>query len=251
MRSMAIRVFLLATAFLAAMILPSRAEDEFPRDMANLKQLLGEIQKLLPEGWQAELTVDVPEKIRCEFRQPDAPSIMVWRQDKAIGKYVGLKLAPGSSDAEFQPQRVFFEMSLMRQITPQEYRQAAQSNATGDRLRREFQKRLQDAGVKNTLISLLTPSEPPVPPASYRPNSSEQKELVRQYGLLSAQTEPQSLPTHFYLTLAFNADFDDHFVLQDGDIELERQEVKKAILKLLTDYSREPATDNSNAAAQN
>jgi hypothetical protein len=230
------KTFASAIALVGCLISNVRADDELARDMSNLKQLLGGIQKVLPEGWRAELTPDVPETIACEFRQPTTPSIMIWREDKAVGRYVGLKLAPGSTDAEFQPMRVFFQMSMMNMIRPQQYREAAEKNATNDRLRREFQKKLQDAGVKNTLINLLTADEPPVPPASYKPKSPEQKELVRQYGLLWAETEPMPLPTHYYKTLAFNADFDDHFNLQDGDIDSERQEIKKAILKLLTPY---------------
>lgn len=235
----AVRRTLLMIAVIVLFVPPARAEDDLTRDMANLKQLLAEIQKELPEGWRSELVLDVPETIACEFRRPDAQGIMIWRQDKTIGRYVGLKLAPGSTDAEFQSMRIFFQMSLMSLITPQQYREAAVKNADSDRKRHEFQHKLKEAGIKNSIAFLIKDDEPPLPPSSYKPQSREQKELIRQYGLLWAETEPRALPTHFYRTLAFQVDFDEHFNSQDGEIDSERQEVKKAILKLLTAYGGE------------
>ncbi len=102
--------------------------------------MLGEVQKVLPNGWHAAITPDVPEKVACEFRQPDATGLMIWRDDKAVGKYVGLRLPPGSLDAEDQPQRVFFQMVLMECLTPEQYQQAAEKNVQNDRQRRELQE---------------------------------------------------------------------------------------------------------------
>jgi hypothetical protein len=222
-----------------------RADDKLTLQSAELKQLLGEVQKVLPEGWHAALTPEVPETIACEFRQPTASGLMIWRDDRAIGRYVGLKLAPGSMDAEFQPQRVFFQLCSMDQITPEQYRVAAERNASNDAKRHEFQHKLKDAGIKNSLAFVIKDDEPPLAPSTYKPQTPEQNELIRQYASLWVQTEPQALPTCYYRTLAFNADFDEHFMLQDGDLDSERQEVKKAILKIVTAYSREPASAGS------
>lgn len=228
-----------------ALVGAALADDELSQKSDELKQLLGEIQKVLPEGWHAALTPEVPEAISCELRQPTASGLMIWRQDKAVGRYVGLKLAPGSMDAEFQPQRVFFQMCSMGLISPEQYREAADRNAKNDARRHEFQHKLKDAGIKNSLAFLIKDDEPPLPPSSWRPKTPEQNELIRQYGLLWVQTEPQALPTHSYRDLAFNIDFDDHFMLQDDDLGSERQEVKKAISKIVTEYGKEPAKENS------
>jgi hypothetical protein len=39
--------------------------------------------------------------------------------------------------------------------------------------------------------------------------------------------------------MAFNVDFDEHFVLQDDQLEAERRELRQAILKLVTAYGKE------------
>ena len=185
-----------------ALVSAALADDELSQQSGELKQLLGEVQKVLPEGWRAALTPEVPETVACEFRQPEASGLMIWRQEKAVGRYVGLRLPAGSSDAEFQPQRVFFQMLLMERISPKQFQEAAAKNESNERVRREFQKKLQDAGVKNSVIDLVTTSMKPVPPSTYKPKTPEQKELIRQYGLLWVQTEPQALPTHSFQELA-------------------------------------------------
>ncbi len=230
------RVALAAIAVFAVLAGIARAENKWEKQSADLQQLLGEVQKVLPNGWHAAITPDVPEKVACEFRQSDATGLMIWRDDKAAGKYVGLRLPPGSLDAEDQPQRVFFQMVLMECLTPEQYQHAAEKNVQNDRQRREYQDKLIDAGIKNSVAFRVKAAEAPLPPWTYKPQSPEQRELVREYALLWAETEPRPLPTHFYRAMGFNIDFDDHFKLQDDQIASERDELRQAILKIVTAY---------------
>jgi hypothetical protein len=202
------------------------------RDSTNLKQLLAEVRKVLPAGWRAEITPDLPHDLVHTWAM-DKACLVIWREEEVLVRYAGAgaPIRTGNDDWQYEKKRIYFHWAMMDFLTPQQYRETEAENDRLKGIRLAFENQMHVAG--------FAKGERPVPPIFFQPVTEDQKEQVRQYTILWSQTEPRRLPTHYYKTISLFTDFFDHYEAINSKVEDEFRQVRDAVAKLITAYKQE------------
>lgn len=225
----------LALALVLALVLSSvgQAADDVEQDSANLQVLLRQVESVLPPGWQAAITPDVPTEVLLPRRCGEGwTHLVIWYHKKMSGHPIAPGMPPLSedSDAYWQLRLPSCQLCVTDFVTPEEYAAAARENAHRWAAREEFYRRLPGARTRGSFKGDYPPS-----PASIDATSAEEKELVRQYSLLWGSTVLRELPTHHYRSLAFALD-SLPIRFRDPDFDRQASEVREAMIRSLHAY---------------
>src|SRR5262249_47884661 len=86
MRSMLFSVSFIVA--LAPFALAETKEPDAAQQNADLKQLLADVRKILPGGWRAEITPDVPrDLILVTAYRYNTGHLLIWHEEKALARW--------------------------------------------------------------------------------------------------------------------------------------------------------------------
>ena len=214
------------------------------QDSANLRQLLRRVEAVVPAGWRAEITPDVPVDAQLLWRlRSGGPCLTVWRTAPVLGmpNAPGMPGVSDPDDLPWEEVRPRLQLTLVEFLSDNQFAQRATENRRKQARRNGFIER-QLSGIERQ-----TKNPYPCPPVAFRPKSDAERELVRQYALVWMRTEPVELPTHHDGTLAFITERDG-YSFRDQAVAREYDAVWENVESLVTPYVQPPATVDAAAA---
>jgi hypothetical protein len=230
-------------ALLAPIALAETKEPDARQQSADLKTLLTDVREVLPKGWRAEITPDVPREL-CEVipYRYDTPRLTIWHEEKVLARRPMINGPPHFGDddieLEFKMETPKFDLVIVPYLSDEAYEKVVAENARRQHERLAFEEKL--------IPSMGSHGERPEAPTFYHPATDADKELVRQYTLLWTRTKLQSLPTHHYRALSLMAhDLNPYLSLRlhDEKLDAENEKLRETISKLLTEYPQRPLPD--------
>ena len=207
---------------------PGFAGDE-TQDVTKLDDLLVKVKKVLPQGWAA--SIELSDDMRPSRRGP-FPTLII----KSIERLpVGHSYPSASPDSISEPPSISQEIvtryfTVLPLVTPQNHTKIQQHNELLQRRRQQF---VSDHLNK---ISWAHKGARPIPPDKFDPETENEIQLVKQYGLLWVSTQPQSLPTHHtdHFSFAFTADY--LMYIHDPKKAKEYDEILEAVEQFIVPY---------------
>lgn len=164
-----------------------------PSTQEKLEGLLGEVRKVLPPAYVAQLS---PVENSPINRRPDVPMLRVVSKQPMLTRDV----SPGMPEETPRTmERMFVSWTMHRYVTPAEWTRRSAENDLKVARRIELDRRLRQENVK----SIGHKGPEPFPPSIYRPETEAHHRLVLEYHILWQETELHVLPTHYYNGLAF------------------------------------------------
>jgi hypothetical protein len=212
----------------------ANAAPNVERDVADLEQLVSEVKKIVPAGWN--LKFDVGEFYLRETR----PVLTITSAEDLPVQHFGPGMPAG--DPPIEREKVTLWLAFMAYKSPAEHAAARARNNLRTYDRREFVKqRLK--GVK-----FGGKGEDPPAPFQFSPQSAQESRLVREYAFLWLATEPEPLPSHHYGTLSMWYWGEDTIEIHDAERDKQYRQIAKGLERIVTAYEKEPKTsdDDSN-----
>lgn len=207
------------------------------QDAAHMEQLLADVQKFVPPGW--DVTYDL---IHPGF--PDIPGpypTLVIKSDKPLPlEFVNLPGMPGGAPddpPDILQTVVTIHFFASPYLSEKDYATARERN---DAL---HQKRIQFEREHLQKIPWSGHKEgEPIPPEAYEPRTEKETQLVRQYAFLWISTEPRPLPTHHTDHLAFEMRYIplDIVKIHDDKRSKEYEQIVGALKKIIVPYETDP-----------
>jgi hypothetical protein len=206
------------------------------RNVADLEQLVREVKKFVPEGWN--LQFDVAESYLGDMR----PVLTISSAEELPVQRFGMGMA--SSDPPFEREKVKLWLAFMAYKSPAEHAAARELIERLTRERREFvEQRLQQ-------LEIASKGEDPPSPGQFRPRSAAEGRLVREYAFLWLATEPESLPSHHYGTLSMWYWGEDTIKIHDSQRDKEYQQIAAGLEQIVTAYEKETPTPEGHSTGK-
>jgi len=180
----------------AGLLSPAVVNAGGKEDAAALGALLIDVRRVLPAGWEADITpADFGKE---DFSRDDLPALIVRSKKKLEVEVITVSappLQPGETP-ETQLQQVTLRFECRPYISRRKYAEQKDANKHKQQQRLKFQRtRLAD-------IPWASKASP-FPPRAFQPRNQAEAALVREYQFLWMRTSPVELPTHFHGGLAF------------------------------------------------
>jgi hypothetical protein len=214
------------------------------RQNADLKQLLTEARKMLPKGWRAEITPDVPEElIVVDKYRFQTCHLLIWHEEKTLGRRPIINDRSKTKEElefDYKPEAPKVDLAIVKYVSPAAYDKLFEENSRRQTERLTFEKKYLSAIQGFDYVR-------PFAPSLYHPSSDAEKELLREYTLLWTRTELEELPNYYYRTLSFDStDLNPVFGLRfkDERIQAEQDQIREAILKIITVYPEKKLPDH-------
>jgi len=160
--------------------------DDATQDLAQVEQLIRDIQKELPTGWTLEF------KVAAHHLGSMRPAVSISSAEELPIEFVAPSPPPGGP--EIQHARATMWLAFMPYLTPQEFDTARQRNDDRTHQRRQF----VEANLNDVPFAGKVGDAEPKPPWGFSPRSVTETRLVQQYAFLWLATEPERLPSHHY-----------------------------------------------------
>ena len=226
------RVISAALAWFCLASLANAAPD-VARNVADLEQLVSEVKKIVPAGW--DLKFDVAELYLRDMR----PVLTVTSAEELPVQHFGPGM-PGGGPA-IEREKVTLWLAFMAYKSPAEHAAARERNDALTNTRREFVKQ------RLTEVKFGGKGEDPPPPWQFSPRSASEARLVREYAFLWLATEPEPLPSHHYGTLSMWYWGEDTIEIHDAERDQQYQQIAKGLERILTSYEEEDLATESDS----
>lgn len=209
------------------------------QDAANLQQLLTEIQKVVPPGWDAEFEL---VDSRNPYRPGSSPALLIKSDAPLTVEAFNVMNLPGFFEGKPEPPLNIIQLSVtirlvpMPYLSPQRYAQTLKENDQLMQRRIDFER----DHLQNLEAHYKAPR--PIPPNFYRPETKDEKKLVMQYAFLWSSTEPRRLPTHHTDELSYEMRYLrlDSIKIHDEKRSKEYEQILDAVHKIFVPYEVEP-----------
>ena len=185
-----VAILLLAFVFNTRSVEASEKED-----IAQLEQLITQVEKILPAGWTAAFEV---ANEPCGRSGPSVQPLLVVKSSEKLPVEYSSSIGRPAAGADPSPYVVHdvvkIEFAFVPYMSPSDYATARKKNEDLDLQRRTFEERRLNKKQSNYKGGFN--------PATYPRQTGDKSPLVREYAFVWLNTEPRPMPTHHYGSLA-------------------------------------------------